>query len=55
VTVISTYHGGEIRMKLTNCRQEKQKPVSVLDYNKNMGGVDLKDHSFNPIFWKERK
>ena len=25
------------------CRQEKQKRVSVLDYNKNMGGVHLKD------------
>jgi len=31
VTVISTYHGQETRIKLMKCRQE------------NMGGVDLKD------------
>jgi len=35
VTMISTYHGEETRMKLTKCRQEKQKPVSVPDYNEN--------------------
>ena len=38
---ISTYHGQETRIKQTKCKQEKQKPVSVLDYNENMGGVDL--------------
>ena len=32
VTMISTYHGEETRMNLTKCRQEKQKPVSVIDY-----------------------
>ena len=43
VTMISIYHGQETRKKLRKCRQEKQKPVSVLDYNENMGGVDLKE------------
>ena len=27
VTMISAYHGEEIRTKLMKCRQEKQKPV----------------------------
>ena len=43
VTMVSTYHGEETRMKLMKCREEKRKPVSVLDYNENMGVVDLKD------------
>jgi len=43
MTMISTYHGEEKRMKQTKCRQGKQKPVSVLDYNENVGGIDLKD------------
>ena len=54
VTMISTYHGEETRIKLMKCRQEKQKPVSVLDYNENMGGVDLKNQLFNPIFRKKK-
>ena len=48
VTMISTYHGGETRMKPMNCRQDKQKPVSVLDYKENMGAVDLKDQLLQP-------
>jgi len=52
VTVISTYHGEETRMKLMKCRQVKQKPVSVLDYNENMGGVDLTPSTL--LFGKKR-
>lgn len=34
--VISTYHGEETRKKLTKCGEEKEEPVSVLEYNVNM-------------------
>ena len=53
--MISTYHGEETRMKLMKCRQEKQKPVSVLHYNENMGGVDLKDHLLQPYLLERKK
>jgi hypothetical protein len=55
VTMISTYHGQETRMKLTKCKQEKEKPVSVLDYNESMVGFDLKDHLLQPYLLKRKK
>ena len=55
VTVISAYHGEETRMKLTKCWQQKKKPVSVLDYNENMNGVDLKDQLLQPYLLERKK
>ena len=55
VTMISTYHGQETRIKLIKCRQKKQKPVSVLDYNENMGGIDLKDQLLQPYLLERKK
>jgi hypothetical protein len=55
VTMISTYHGQETRMKLMKCKQLKQKPVSVLDCNENMGGVDPKDNLIQPYLLERKK
>ena len=55
VTMIWTYLGQETRIKLMKCGQEKQKPVSVLDYNEKMGGIDLKDQLFQPCLLERKK
>ena len=39
---------GGNRKKLTKCGLGKEKPVSVLDYNENMGEVDPKDQVLQP-------
>jgi hypothetical protein len=51
--MISTYHGEETRKQLTQRGQEK--PVSVLDCNENMGGVDLKDQFLQPYLLEIKK
>jgi len=53
--MISTYHGEETRMKRKKCRQEKRKPVSVLDYKGNMGGLDLKVQLRQPFHLERKK
>jgi len=55
VTMISTFHGEETRMEVTKCRQEKQKPVSVLDYNENISEIDLKEQLLEPYLLERKK
>jgi hypothetical protein len=53
VLMISTYHDAEIKI-VTKRGKDTQKPVCVIDYNKWMGGVDLKDQLLQ-TFLVERK
>jgi hypothetical protein len=36
-------------------RQEKENLISVLGYNQNMGGVDLKDRLFHTYLLERKK
>ncbi|XP_071057565.1 piggyBac transposable element-derived protein 4-like [Onthophagus taurus] len=54
VTMISTHHGQETGCIIKRNR-EVSKPVSVIDYNKNMGGVDLKDQMLEGYLLERKK
>jgi hypothetical protein len=42
--------------KVTRKREEeREKPVSILDYNQNMIGVDLKDQLFHAYLLERKK
>jgi hypothetical protein len=47
--------GRKQKKKLTKRGQGKEKPVSVLDYNENMGGVDLNDQVLQPYVTERKK
>ncbi|XP_021918752.1 piggyBac transposable element-derived protein 4-like [Zootermopsis nevadensis] len=55
VTMISTYHGDDTQKVKTKGGQEKENPASVLDYNKNMIGVDLKDQLLHNYLLERKK
>ena len=53
--MIPTYHREETRVKRTKCRQEKEKPLSLNDYNENMCGFHLKDHLLQHYILERKK
>jgi len=53
VTIVSTYHTVDTQ-RVSNKGKESQKPLSMIDYNRNMGGVDLKDQLLH-MYMVDRK
>ncbi|PNF29055.1 hypothetical protein B7P43_G13906 [Cryptotermes secundus] len=53
VTMISTYHD-DSQTKVTVRGKEIEKPKTVVDYNHNMGGIDMKDQTLQ-MYLIERK
>ena len=53
ITMLSTYHGSETTTVKTRCG-DKEKPVVIVDYNKNMGAVDVADQMLQ-AYQVERK
>lgn len=53
VTVLSTYHVDDMEAS-SRAGQDRDKPISVVHYNKYMGGVDLKDQKLS-MYLLERK
>jgi len=53
VTMVSTYHSADTQ-RFSNKGKETEKPLCVIDYNHNIGGVDLKDQLLH-MYMVERK
>jgi hypothetical protein len=54
VTMISTFHDDTLR---TLCKRgvEVKKPVCVLEYNQQLGGVNLKDQKLQPYLLEKKR
>ena len=53
VTMVSTYHNADTQ-RVSNKGKETEEPLCVIDYNHNMGGVDLKDQLLR-VYMVEKK
>jgi hypothetical protein len=53
--MISTYQGDEKKKVKTKQEEQNEKPVSVLDYNQSMTGVDLKDQLLHAYLLERKK
>ena len=51
--MVSTYHSADTQ-RVSNKGKETEKPLCVIDYNHNMGGVNLKDKLLH-MYMVERK
>jgi len=54
VTMVSTYHSADTQRVSNNKGKETEKPLCMIDYNHNTGGVDLKDQ-LQHTYMVERK
>ena len=54
VTMVSTYHSAGTH-RISNKGKETEKPLCLIDYNHNMGGVDLKDQLLHMYMTKRKK
>ena len=52
-TMVSTYHNADTQ-RVSNKGKKTEKPLCMIDYNHNMGGVDLKDQLLH-MYMVERK
>ena len=54
VTMVSTYHSTDTH-RVSNKGKETEKSLCMIDYNHNMGGVDLKDQLLHMYVVKREK
>ena len=52
--MVSTYHNADTQ-RVSNKGKATQKPLCMIDYNHNVGGVDLKDQLLHMYMVKRKK